>query len=229
MSNPAAEATAGLESEHIYIGDELADQSQEPTTVERSGKIRNRVDGTVTELTFYEEGFLKVRESNKKSQNREQVLELRFLKPEPVTSRRIATTYLWISLCAGLLSLSVAYFLPSTRLDQITIPAIVILLTTAVLGLLTFVYRTEVTHKFCTASGQAVVLSLRGSFGNIRTVRTMAGEIRQAILNATAENDSHSESYLRAEMKAHYQLAETGVISREACVDGTTMILSKFG
>jgi hypothetical protein len=229
MSNPTAETTAELQTEHIYIGDEFADQSKEPTTVERSGKIRNRIDGTLTELTFYEEGFLKVRESNKKSCNREHLLELRFLKPEPVTSRRIATKYLWISLAAGLLSLIASYFLPSTRLDQITIPAIAILVTTAVLGLLTFIYRAEVSHKFCTASGQAVVLSLRGSFGNIGDVRTMSGAIRQAILKATNENDSNRDRYLRAEMKAHYKLAETGVISREACSNGTALILAKFG
>ena len=229
MSNLTAATIAGLETEHIYIGDEFSDEAKDPTTVERSGKIRNRVDGTLTELTFYEEGFLKVRESNKKGRNREHVLELRFLKPEPVTSRRIATKYLWISLCAGLLSLFASYFLPSTRLDQITIPAIAILVTTAVLGLLTFVYRTEVSHKFRTASGQAVVLSLKGSFGSIRAVRAMAGEIRQAILKAADENDSNRDRYLRAEMKAHYKLAEAGVISREACSDGTAIILSKFG
>ena len=229
MSNLAAESMAGLQTEHIYIGDEFADQSKEPTTVERAGKIQNRVDGTVTELTFYEEGFLKVRESNKKRCNREHFVELRFLKPEPVTSRSIATKCLWISLCAGFLSLSVSYFLPSTSLEQFTIPAIAILVTTAVLGLLTFVYRTEVSHKFRTANGEAVVLSLRGSFGSIRAVRTMAAAIRQAILDATAEYDPHSDSYLRAEMKAHYKLADAGVISRKACSDGTAMILSKFG
>ena len=30
-------------------------------------------------------------------------------------------------------------------------------------------------------------------------------------------------------MKAHYKLAETGVISRKACSDGTSAILSRFG
>ena len=118
--------------------------------------------------------------------------------------------------------------MPSTRIDQITIPAIAVLVTIAVLGLLTFVYRTEVSYKSSTASGQAVVLSLRGSFGSIRAVRVMAGAIRQAILNATAEIDLNSDGYLRAEMKAHYKLAEIGAISREVCSGGTSKILSKF-
>jgi hypothetical protein len=30
-------------------------------------------------------------------------------------------------------------------------------------------------------------------------------------------------------MQAHYKLAETGVITREECSDGTALILSKFG
>jgi len=67
------------DSEHIYIGDEFSDQVGEPTTIRRREYLRNHVLRSITEATFYEEGFLKIREGNKKSLLKEHVVELRFL------------------------------------------------------------------------------------------------------------------------------------------------------
>ena len=223
------EAFAGPDTEHIYIGDEFADQAGEPTIVRKRECIRNRVHGTITELTFYEEGFLTIREGTKKKLNKEHVLDLRLIKPEPVTTRRIATACLWSSLGIGMLALFVSIVLPLTILAQFTISLTAILTTLAILSLLLFVHRSEVTYQYCTASAQTVVLSLTGSFGCYHRMRAVAREIRQAIIRVDAENGAHDVHYLRAEMSAHYKLAETGVITREACSDGTALILSKFG
>ena len=229
MPNSDIEAFAEMETEHICIGDDLVEQTGEPTTVTKCEQIKNRVRGTITELTFYEEGFLKIREGNTKKLNKEHVLELRFIKPDPVTTRRIATSCLWSSLGSGILALLVSFVLPLTSLAQHTISATAVLATMTILSLLFSVYRSEVTHQFCTTSGQTVVLSLIGSFGCERGMRTMAREIQQAIVRASADTGAHDVHYLRAEMSAHYKLSETGVISREACSDGTALILSKFG
>ena len=229
MSKSDDEIFEGPDTEHIYIGDEFADQSGEPTTVSKCERIQNRVHGTITELTFYDEGFLKIREDTEKKPNKEHVLDLRFMKPEPITTRRIATVCLWSSLGVGMLALLVSIVLPITIFAQYAISLTAILSTLAILCLLFFVYRSEVTHQFCTSSGQAVVLSLTGSFGCYYRMREMAREIQRAIVRASAETGAHDIHYLRAEMSAHYKLAETGVITREACSDGTALILSKFG
>ena len=218
-----------MHTEHIYIGDEFADQSVEPINVTRCETIRNRVNGTETELTFYEEGFVNVRETCKGKRNKEHILELRFLDTDSVSARRSALGVLWASLGLGLLALLASYFLPLTGLSQHTFSATGILATSAVVGLLLFVYRSEARHEFRTASGQAVVLSLTGSFGCNRRMRAIAKYVRQAILDASDQTDTHNQTYLRAEMQAHYKLVETGVISREACSNGTSLILSKFG
>ncbi len=151
------------------------------------------------------------------------------MKPEPITTRRNATVCLWSSLGIGILALFVSVVLPLMNLAQYTISLTVILTTLAILGLLFFVYRSEVTHQYCTTSGRTVVLSLTGSFGCDHHMRAMAREIRRAIVRASAETGAHDVRYLRAEMQAHYKLAETGAITREACSDGTALILSKFG
>lgn len=229
MTTADFEAMAGSNTEHIYIGDEFSDLAGEPRTVSRREQVRNRVNGTVTELTFYEEGFLKVRETGKNKRNREHVLELRFMQAEPVVKRQIATRCLWSSLSVGLLALLVSFVLPTTGWAAHTFSASAILATVAVVALLLFIYRSEQTHQFRTASGKAVVLSLTGSFGCIRRMRTMAREVKLAIAEVAQDTDVHDVRYLRAEMKAHYKLAETGVITREACSNGTSLILSKFG
>jgi hypothetical protein len=116
-----------------------------------------------------------------------------------------------------------------TGLAQFTITATATFATLAVIALLMFVYRSEETHRFCTASGHTAVISLAASFGCIRKMRAVSREIATAIREEAVDHDIADVNYLRAEMQAHYKLAETGVISREACSNGTSLILSKFG
>jgi hypothetical protein len=218
-----------METEHIYIGDEFADNYREPTNVEKQRRIRNRVNGTLTSISFFEEGFVRVRETRKKKLVKEHTLELRFLSDEAVVTKRLALPFLWTALGVGLLALLVSFVLPMTGLAQFTISVTASLATIAVISLLLFVYRSDETHRFCTASGHTPVITLTGSVGCIRNVRSASREISRAIREEAGGYDTDDVRYLRAEMKVHYKLAEMGVISREACSDGTSLILSKFG
>ena len=217
------------DTEHIYIGDEFPDQAAEPTTIRRREYLRNHVLRSITEVTFFEEGFLKIREGNKKSLLKEHVVELRFLDSDPVVRKRIATSWLWSLLGAGALAVLSLAALPKAGFPGYAMPVAGVLAALAVLSLAMFVYRSQVTHQFRTASGKAGVVSLTGSLGCVRRARVMSFEVREAIARARADSGVHDVRYLRAEMQAHYKLAETGVISREACSDGTALILSKFG
>jgi len=218
-----------MDTEHIYIGDEMAELAGEPATVNHIERIRNYVTGTRTELTFYDEGYVQVHETRKKKLIKKHMLELRFLRPDPVVSRRLATPFLWSALALGIAALVVSFVLPLTPVAGFTLSATASLATLAVIGLLLFVYRSDVTHRFCTANGHTVVLSLIGSFGCVGKSRRAARAMRKAIAEAAGRYDARDVRYLRAEMQAHYKLAETGVISREACSSGTSLILSKFG
>lgn len=228
ISLSGLEDVTGVDTEHIYIGDEFAEFSSEPTQVRKRENVRNCVNGTLTEITFFEEGFLKVRESNNKKRNTEHVLELRFLKSDPQTKQKLATSNLWLSLGLGLAALSSSFALPTTTLAEYTMSAVLLTATLALLCLMHFVYRSEVSFQFRTANGQTVVLSLKASFGCISRMREMARQVQKEIKSAATETDAGDVRYLRAEMQAHYKLAETGVITREACSNGTSLILSKF-
>ena len=216
-------------TEHIYIGDEFADMSTEPTNVSNQVTVSNYVNGTVHELTFYGEGYLQVRETRKGRQNRELMLELLYLDAKPNHVKNTARGFLWAALGTGLIALLTSMILPMTALAQYVVPATISVATVATILLLLFVYRTEEVFRFRTASGKAVVLKLSSSFGCIRKMRSIVKEISRAIEASSSRIRVRDVNYLRAEMKAHYKLAETGVITREACSDGTSLILSKFG
>ena len=217
-----------MTNEHIIIADDFADHSIDPTHVSRRMSIRNRVKGIVTDLIFYDEGYLKVSKTRKGKKGAEHLLELRFMDSDPVVSTHAATGFLWSSLALGLLALVAAFALPMTALSQFTLSATAVLVAFAVVTLLLFIHRSETRHEFLTASGMAVALTLTGSFGCVRRSREAVEAVRNAISIARADAITTDTDYLRAEMKAHYKLAETGVITRKACADGTTMILSKF-
>lgn len=218
-----------LTTEHIVIEDEFAAQADQPKVVRKREYLRNHVQRTITEITYYEEGFLKIREGNKKKLLKEHVIELRFIDPEPIMVRQIATHWLWSSLALAVLALFVRLILPVTRISQYAAPAATILSILAVLMFFIFVYRSKISHIFCTASGKTAVVTLSGSIGCFRRARHMAIGVRKAIERACEDSGVHDVRYLRAEMQAHYKLAETGVITRDACSDGTALILSKFG
>jgi hypothetical protein len=220
---------SGMNAEHIYIGDEIADLARDPSNIESTETIKNRVNGVRTDLALYEEGYLRIRETRKKGVSKEHLIELRFLAAEPAVTRHLAMPCLWIALAMGLLALAASYALPLTTFTSYTIAATASLSTIAVLSLMLFVYRSQETHRFCTTTGHTAVIRLTGSFGCLRRVRRVSRRIRNAIADASGGYDVGDVKYLRAEMKAHYKLAETGVISREACSNGTAAILSKFG
>ena len=228
LVKPVQEITDGLPAEHIYIGDEASDSVGEPITVAKRFRIANWARGVCTELTFFEEGFLKVREFKRGKLHKNHLLELRFLSLEPSSSRIIALPLLWTAL--GLSSLAAAAWLISTldSLGQYFYPASVLSATGATIALLLFVYRSCESFSFYTASGDAEVLTLRSNFGCLRRCRLLLPQITAAIREAVSADKLDEDTYLRAETQAHYRLRETGVITRKACSDGISLILSKF-
>ena len=215
--------------EIVYIGDEVDHHSSDPRRIDRQDTINNLVTGSSTEITYYREGFIKVRKAQKGKNGIESLLELRFLDNVPTVTRHSSTTFLWLFLTFGLLAGVSAFFLPLANLLQYSISLVASCASISVVSLLLFVYRSEVKYQFRTACGQAVVLTLTSSFGCNRRMQATVNRIKTAIVEAIDNIDSSDEKYLRAAIQANYRLAETGVITRKACTDGNFLILAKLG
>ena len=220
---------AGYETEHIYIEDVSVDATEQPRTVRKQMRLRNRVRGTVTELTFYDEDFLRVREGTPKKVAKDYVLELRFVDPQPERRRHAAVASMWTMIGAAALGLGALVVLPLTGLASYAFPVASLLGTVAAVALMLFVYKSVECTRFCTVSGRAVVVTLVASIGCITKMRRAAREIQRAVAGVGGDTAVSDVRYLRAEMQAHYRLREKGVISQQACSDGTAQILSKFG
>lgn len=229
LVNPVHEIQDALPAEHIYIGDEAEDSAGEPTTVSRRCRFVNWVKGVQTELTFFEEGFLKIRQFRRGLLCKDHVLELRFLNLEPTASRVVRWPFLWIATAfAGITAIASLLSIVGNA-PQFVFTGAVLSGTAAIVSLLLFLYRSSESFSFYTASGAAEVLTLRSNLGCFRRCRAVVPLVTAAIRDAVADNTLDEETYLRAETQAHYRLRETGVITRKACSTGISMILTKFG
>ena len=215
--------------EHVYIGDEVDHHSTDPARIYRQDTIGNLVNGSSTEIAYYSEGFIKVRQLRKAKKCHESMLELRFLDKDPIVTRHSPITFLWLFLGFGLLAAASTFLMPLTDLSQYSISTTTICATISVVSLLIFVYQGEVRYLFRTACGKVNVLTLTSSFGCHRRTRTTVDRIKRAIADAIDKIDTLDKDYLRADIQAHYRLADTGVISRKACTDGNFLILAKLG
>lgn len=219
---------AGIASEHILLGGEETDTPDEPSAVGKRMTLANRARGIETELTFFDEGFLKVREYRRKKLTKDYMLELRFLNPTPTQIRRTVLPPLWAALsCGGAAALSwlIGTF---TTLDAYTFPASVALATVALVAVLLFTYQSGEKVLFFTASGKIPVLMLLASFGCFRRSRSIIPKISHAIGVAARKNALDEEAYLRAEMQDHYRLKNDGIITPRACSTATGRILARF-
>lgn len=219
----------GIASEHILIGGDGSDSADEPTVVGKRFSLANRVRGLQTDFTFFNEGFLKVREYRKKKPGKDYMLELRFLNPKPTVIKRFITETFWAGLAMGGLALLGWLLTTFTALDSYTFPASIVLATGALIALMLCVYQSGEKVLFCTASGNVPVLMLLTNFGCFGSSRKVVSEISTAIGKAISANTLEEEPYLRAEMQDHYRLRNEGVISPKACQTASSRILHRFG
>ncbi len=219
----------GLASEHILISGDGTDEIDEPTVVGKQFRVSNRVRGLRTEFTFFNEGFLKVREYKRKKLSKEYMLELRFLNPKPTVIQRFVKESFWAALSFGGAA-AISWLLTKfTSLDPYTFPASIVFSTGAMVALLLGIYQSGEKILFSTASGNVPVLTLLTNFGCFHRSRVVVPEINKAIIEAISRNALDEEPYLRAEMQDHYRLRNEGVISPKACNTASSRILARVG
>jgi len=226
----ASDATA----EHISLGgdgignDGLVEPEQPKVVTERLVHV-NRTRAKRTELTFFQEGYLRVREWQGKNKRAEYLLDLRFLSHKSKTERRIAVRSLYTAggmAVLALLTWGCMALIPGSVSLAFALGAASI----GTLGALALaIYLSHEKTTFATASGNAVVLTLFGGIDSFKRCRQIVPKVVKAIQAAQAKNIEDRSVYLRLEMREHYRLKEFGVLHSEDCSTGTRRILSEFG
>ena len=217
-------------SEHIYIGSDDANPDPESAarTVRERVVLHNSVRRTKTELTIYEEGFLKVVESRRGTRAEPFRLDLRYLDPVPSISRVIATRMLYATGgCAG--AAVVAWLL--AQIDAVRTVGLWVMLAAvaATLGtLFVAIYRSYERTEFRTIHGRAPVLALVANLGSLKRFRAFVPALSRAIEESAERIADDTSAYLRAEMREHYRLRGDGVLSNAVCAESTGRILAQF-
>lgn len=232
MGGAAVEGQSIVEpdvSSHIVLEsqDEEASSLRQPEHVAAQFSFDSRIRGTSVQLTLYEEGFLAVREKYRGKRDGERLLDLRYLDPKPRISRAIAKRMAYLalgsaSLTALLASLGWLGIVPASAF-----PATLVFGVTTAIFVWLFLYRTTEQSTFHTANGRANVLALSATVGLIHAVRRAVPVLAAAISKAHVGGDNHL--YLRQEMREHYRLVQSGIISEDDCSTCTRRILRQFG
>jgi hypothetical protein len=218
-------------TEHISLGEDFAvlAGAEEPEKITQRFEFSNLTSGRRTQLIFYAEGFLRVRQWQRKKKVRDYLLSLRFLGPTMTVARTIPMRVLHVA--AGFAGFGLLCGLLSwlTPWNALFTPAAVFGATGTVISAMLFLYLANEKTMFATAAGNATVLTLLGTADSFKRCRSIVPAIVRAIEQAQAKNIQDRSDYLRQEMREHYRLREYDVIDYNDCSIATRRILAQFG
>jgi hypothetical protein len=223
---PSAPAPA----EHIYLTGDDANQDPKTAAVNVRSRVQlsNPLRRTSTELTIYEEGFLKVVLTVRGKRGGTFRLDLHFLDPVPTLTRVVATRTFYVAFGA-LAAMGLAALLAQVeQLKMFASTAFFSCAAVAAGALLLGLYRSYEKIDFVTLHGRAQVLRLIASLGSIKKFRAFVPQLCAVIEEAAERNQRDPSAYLRAEMREHYRLREEGVLDMNECAESTGRILSQF-
>jgi hypothetical protein len=228
----ATPAGISFESEHIVL-ETIEVPRLEVASVRRildHCRLDNRSRGIATEFTFFDKGFLGVREERRGDDGDEIVLELRHLDPRPVLTRSFAAK----SLAAGLGSLGLSLLTAAaayvwTVPALLTVPAICASLAAGAVALWLFVRHTRNEVTFRTRHAQTAVLTLTANLGCFQAYRAFVPRLVSEINKARAAHPSDKQQQLKDETREHYRLRDAGALNDEDCGTGTRRLLAQFG
>jgi len=230
--SPAAPPSAppSAPAEHIYIGSE--DLSADPAIAARTPReavvLRNPIRHTGTELTLYDEGYLKVTAVAKGTADAPFFLDLRFVDPVPKIERVIAVRWLTAALGCGAMTALAAFLLRFDALHTVALVALGVAVLATAATLYVGVYSSHERIEFCTLHGRAAVLQLVANVGSIKKFHAFVPMLCRAIEEAAERIGADTAAFLRAEMREHYRLRGNGVLDSDECARGTGRILAQF-
>jgi hypothetical protein len=221
-------------SEHISL-----ESTPEPATTPSAAarrkvravyELKSSLRGCSTELSLLEDHFVSVRSVRPGGELKDYVLDLRFANAKPVLVRRIAWTWLVLSLVFALLSVAAGwlYFSANTPLVP-TLSVGATMLAGVAVSLFVFLRRTTESLEFTSVHGQVTLISITGGIGSGRSGKTFFVNLIKSINAAKTARLQTKPDFLRDEMREHHRLRELGVLSQQEYEAGKMRILAAHG
>jgi len=222
---------SGMTSEHVLLEEEdgLDTDSMDAGSIQRRLELSNPARGTRTVLEVFADGALRVTERERDVVKRCFSLDLRHFAPRLLTSRRgarMAGKVAWLFAGSSATASLLGYF---DILRGLMMPIAIASALIAAGSARAYVKRIEERVAFRTRHGQALVPVLTTNFGCVREGRKLARTLLSVAKQAQRRDQRAKNRKLRAEIREHYRLAETGVISPHACAAAVQRTLTHFG
>ena len=226
----APSAASHSTGEHILIASD--DFAADPATVARTPGdtvvLRNPIRRTGAQITFYDEGYVKVTALEKGNADAPFLLDLRFVDPVPKIERVIAMRWLTAAFGCGAMAVVAAFLLRFDAFHTAALWALGVAALATVGTLYVGIYSSHEKIEFCTLHGRAAVLELVANLGSIKRFHSFVPMLCRAIEEAAERIGADTSAYLRAEMREHYRLRGDGVLDSDECARGTGRILAQF-
>jgi hypothetical protein len=189
--------------------------------------VQSRLRRRALQLELIDYYFLVVRLNRAGSLAAEYVLDLRFVDSSFTTSRHIASRWILAALALGALGTGIALRIEASAAPAQWLAACGVVLGMAAAATIVCLYRTTETVSLYSAHGRAKLLEFTSGLGGIRAFKPFTAKLAAHTKLALAARRPVRSEHLRDEMREHFRLRESGVLSPEEYEAGKSRILAE--
>jgi hypothetical protein len=177
--------------------------------------VESRLRRRTLQLEIIDYFYLVVRLHRSNSIVAEYVLDLQFVDPSLRLSRRIASRWMIATLVLAALAIGIAVRISSSAAPGNWLAVCATVSGMAVAAALVCSYRTTETVTLYSAHGQAKLLEFTSGPGAFRAVKPFMVKVVAHIKVAVGARRPSRAQHLRDEMREHFRLRRSGVLSAE--------------
>jgi hypothetical protein len=203
-------------AEHIVLESEVREipQVHAQRRVHATLQCRSRLQRRRLNLSIIDYHYLAVCLIQSAAAPQEYVLDLRFIDPAFVQTRRVPWRCIWAALALSAAAAAATLWFAGAGASQRRVAAVIsaALSGGAVLACLAVAARLVETLALHSVHGRAAVLEYRGGAGTLRRARPFMRKLAAHVHLAKAARRATLAEHLRDELREHYRLKEAGVL-----------------
>jgi hypothetical protein len=216
-------------SEHILLESDERQVPHARCSRKRHARVelRSRLRRRVLQLELIDYYYLVVRSYRAHFVAAEYVVDLRFVDASLALSRHFASRWLLSALVLVALAGAIAFRIAGSAAPAGWLAASGIVLAMAIAAAAVCIYRTTETISMYSANGRARLFEFTSGLGVKRAVKPFMNKLAAHIKLATAARRPSRSEHLRDEMREHFRLRESGVLSTEEYEASKARILAE--
>lgn len=204
-------------AEHILLESDTREvpDPRSPHKMHGRVEVRSLLRRKALQLELIDYYYLVVRRYRSGFLRAEYVIDLRFVDSSLAFSRRVASRWILATLMLAALGSAIALRVQLSAAPGNWLIACVVVCGMAIGTAVVCIYRTTETVELFSSHGRARLLAFTSGIGAIRALKPFKAKLAAHIRLAIAARRPTKGQQLRDEMREHFRLRETGVLSAE--------------